>query len=125
MFSNVMTLCIPTAPSCCVPLAQSQSVSLISITFTWDREECLSRNGDSSHYVLRYGETGSSNEMMTDNYGLNFRKFISHSLYPSTLYTFEVALVNLVGMGPPTRTDFSTSTPTGKSVTQHMVLAEV
>ena len=63
--------------------------------------------------------------MMSMNVGLTDRTYTASALYLSTSYTFVVALANEEGMGPPTSTDVSTSTPTGKSETLHMVLAEV
>ena len=70
MFNDEMNFCIPIVPSCCVPPAQSQSLSLTNITITWDREECLSRNGESRHYSVYYRENGSMNAMMNMNVGL-------------------------------------------------------
>ena len=65
------------------------------------------------------------NAMMNMNVGLTDRTYTVSSLHPSTSYMFVVALVNEVGMGSPTNTYFSTSTPTGNNVPLHMVLSEV
>ena len=105
----------PTVPSC-VPSPTSQSVSLTNITIMWQREDCLLRNGQSSHYSVRYRESGSSTIIAIANISVNDRTYTASSLYPRTSYTFKVALVNEIGTGPYSPNDISTSTPTSKNV---------
>lgn len=78
----------------------SQSISATSVTVTWNRESCLSRNGPDSHYTVSYHETGSTQTSgsRTVNIASNF--FTASTLNPVTSYTFQVAYVNTIGSGP-------------------------
>ena len=58
--------------------------------------------------------------MTNVNVDINNKIYTASSLYPSTLYIFEVALVNEIGAGPYRSTDISTSTPIGKNAVQMM-----
>ena len=91
-------------------------MSLTSITILWQREDCLLRNGQSIRYSVRYREAGSSTIIAKTSVNIFDRTYTASSLKPQTSYTFEVALINEVGTGPYSTTNFSTSTPTSKNV---------
>ena len=52
--------------------------------------------------------------MSSDTVVANILQFTTNTLFPGTMYTFEVAAVNNNGTGPYTSLQVSTSNPTGE-----------
>ncbi len=94
-------------PSEAPPQLMRQHLGATTFTVTWERESCLSRNGQIRYYSVRYYVMGSTSIPQTTNVDINSRTFTANSLTPATSYTFEVALTNSEGNGP-----FSTLTIT-------------
>ena len=105
------------------PSAAPTSVSVSEVTFSsiavqWGAVDCIHRNGNITGYSVRYGVQGSDEGDMTvemssgDSSGGMYQ--IS-GLSAATVYTFEVAAVNIAGTGVYS-TPITAHTPTGKIV---------
>ena len=108
---------ILSAPSCCVPVAREFSVNLTSITITWDRERCLDRNGNPHNYIIYYKKVTSTTAATIANISYNqmIRMYTANGLFPSTSYSFKIALQNEVGPGQQNQAKvITTMTPKGK-----------
>lgn len=77
-----------------------QSLNATSITISWSRESCLSRNGPDRFYTVRYFLTGTTQILATRNVAVDSRIFTVSSLVPNTSYSVQVAYSNTVGSGP-------------------------
>ena len=97
------------APQCCIPEPNIDFINSSSFTVSWNREDCLSRNGDVRYYMVRYRQLGSSKILGSSKVNTNHRVFTATSVSHRTSYVFEVALVNEVGEGPFTRKNLTTS----------------
>ena len=65
---------------------------------TWDTIECIERNGIITGYTVVFQKQGVAN--VPGN--TVDRTFSAGGLTPGTYYTFQVAGVNIVGVGPLT-----------------------
>ena len=109
---------ILSAPSCCVPVAKKLSVNLTSITITWDRENCLDRNGNTTNYIIYYKKVTSQTAatIASISYNRMIRMYTANGLFPNTSYSFNIALENEVGIGQQNQSKvIITKSPKGKS----------
>ena len=97
-----------------MPTPQVSSITPVSITITWNREDCLVRNGDPQHYILHHRLPGSNTVIATENVNINNRMYTASLLSPDTEYQLDVALVNEVGAGRYTSVRISTTTVRGE-----------
>ena len=89
---------------------RNTSVTLSSITVTWDELSCVERNGAPTGYRIQYGITNFDNiETVTGT------SFTATRLIPLTIYMFRVAAVNSNGMGPYSTTLTSVTNATSES----------
>ena len=72
-------------------------------SFYWDPIECIERNGIITDYIVKLQDqrkrTGIPGELVD-------RNFTTSGLTPATHYTFQVAGVNINGLGPYSNTTF-------------------
>ena len=94
-------------------LSQERS-KFTSITISWQPLNCVLQKGAITQYKIRYSETVTMSQMSSDTVVANILQFTTNTLFPGTMYTFEVAAVNNNGIGPYTSLQVSTSTPTGE-----------
>ena len=73
-----------------------------SIAVQWGRVNCIDRNSEITGYTVRYGQTGSTTNVMESVSGTSDsdRVFTGSGLIPRTSYTFEVAAVSSESTGP-------------------------
>ena len=101
---------------CCVPVARGVSVNLTSIIITWNRENCLDRNGNPSNYLIYYKKVTSTTAATITNisYNQTIRMYTANGLFPNTSYSFTIALQNEVGLGQQNNaTVITTTSPKG------------
>ena len=95
-------MAFPPAPSAAPTSVSVYEVTSSSIIVQWGAVDCIHRNGDITGYSVRYGvqvsgEGDRTVEMASgDSSGGMFQ--IS-GLSTATVYTFEVAAVNIAGTG--------------------------
>ncbi len=87
-----------TAPSGSPGVAIATTIRSTNITLTWTEIECLDRNGVITSYNIEYGE-GNTRDM-TINTQSNATTHLITGLKPFTNYTFSIAGVNSVNIGP-------------------------
>ncbi len=77
-------------------------VGVTNISIEWNEVECADRNGDITRYSVRYGpsSTPSSNRSAETISNPNSKTFSVGGREIGTSYSFEVAAVNGVGIGP-------------------------
>ena len=89
----------PTAgPSTVIYLITSRNAS-----FYWDSIECIERNGIIANYIVKLQDQENGTGIPGD---LLDRNFTASGLTPGTHYTFQVAGVNINGLGPYSNTTF-------------------
>ncbi len=102
-------IAIVQAPSGSVQGLISEQVNFTSIVLSWQPLECLEQNSPITNYSIQYSENGyTSGPISTTG-----TSFVAASLFPSTLYTFEVFAVNQHGKGPSANYTLYTKTPKG------------
>ncbi len=69
-------------------------MGVTTISIEWNEVECADRNGDITSYSVRYGPSS------TPSLNSNSRTFSVGGREIGTGYSFEVAAVNGVGIGP-------------------------
>ena len=84
-----------------------------SITISWQPVDCFLQNGAIIQYMIHYNETVTMRQISSDTVEANILQFTTSTLFPGTMYTFQVAAVNNNGTGPYTSLQVSTSNPTG------------
>ena len=92
---------LPAAPAAPTSVSVSE-VTSSGITVQWGAVDCIHHNGDITGYSVRYGVQGSSEGEMTVEIvsGDSSRGTYQISgLSTATVYTIEVAAVNIAGTG--------------------------
>ena len=79
------------------------STTSTNATFYWDPIECIERNGIITGYVVEFQDQQNGASIPGD---LENQSFTASGLTPSTHYTFQVAGVNINGLGPYSSTTF-------------------
>ena len=111
---------LPSGPSEAPRSINSVSVNLTNITITWERVDCLQRNGQINLYRVTYYPTSAGSSSSTPETVIGTedsdRVFTAVGLPPQTSYTFEVEAINgvLFQRGPAATIIVITSTPQGK-----------
>ena len=113
IFSYVLYLTcnILASSTCYYHLPYLTAATGTSFTVIWRREYCMNRNGADRYYAARYRLATSGEILGTKMIDVENRTYTATSLTPSTLYIFEIALVNEVGAGPYTSVPIRTPTP--------------
>ncbi len=75
-------------------------VGVTTITIEWNEVECADRNGDITSYSVRYGPSSTPSLNRSNISDPNSRTFSVGGREIGTIYSFEVAAVNGVGIGP-------------------------
>ncbi|XP_074653936.1 receptor-type tyrosine-protein phosphatase S-like [Tubulanus polymorphus] len=91
--TNISITTDKAAPTGRVRNLRTQQKSSSTITITWDRPECIERNGPFSNYQIKASHA-------TVMVIVTSQSFMYQNLQPSTDYTFSVRYVNAVGPGP-------------------------
>ena len=86
----------------------SSKSNLTSITVKWNELECIEQNSDIIGYTIRV-----INETVLISVPSDTREFAVVDLFPSTLYTIEIAAESANGTGPFQSINGSTLKPTG------------
>ena len=83
-----------------------------SVTLTWDKLDCVDRNGELTTYRIEY-DTTTSNITGNDT-NTTTTTFTVTGLNPNTTYMFRVAGVNSNGTGIQSTTVYESTLPSGK-----------
>ena len=97
------------APDDRVSNLHTGEVNYTSITVLWEPVPCVQQNGVITNYSINYSESS----VTSGPFVATTLSFTATSLFPGTLYTFEVAAVNSEGTGPYEQQVVSTTIPTG------------
>ena len=110
-----MAFFVPLSVSTFVPTVYviDSEVTTSSINFRWDKVPCEEQNGDYS----RYRTTSSGRSRSRDAYR---EEILEANLSPCTTYSFSVAVINSIGVGPYSNvTEITTDTAGKKEAGRH------
>ena len=86
-----------------------------TITLTWDKLNCVDRNGVITGYIVQNGTTAFDTSLNVTGTSVSDRTFTASGLVPLTTYMFRITAVNSDGVGPYSSPhSFHTSFPQGK-----------
>lgn len=91
-----------------MPRIISSKSNLTSITVEWNELKCIEQNSNITGYTIRV-----INETVLISVSSDTREFAVVDLFPSTLYTIEIAAESANGTGPFQSISNSTLQPTG------------
>ena len=90
------------------------SVTKTSVVVSWEEIECTQQNGIITSYQTEFYHTEGGPYRISGM--VNGRSFLAGGLTPNTSYTFQVAGVNAIGMGPFTEEIYIRTKEEGASV---------
>lgn len=83
------------------------AINSTSVYISWDELNCTERNGNITSYSFTFNRVGDLKVINVTN----VQQLLMNGLYPHRQYSFEVAAVNINGVGPSSNTSFEMGYP--------------